>query len=736
MRHKINFLVATGVHAQNLQFTNAQRTGNSFKYRVDINQNYIENQTVLQAVCTNTRDRTAAITYSLHGSNIFAIDQDTGTVTLKMDGLTLDDGGTYSVTIQCSSQLAGTNRQQHMSATLNVNFRVENDYPPVFSHQTRLNFTFCENHNISRDNNVIFDFDAMDEDRGVCGRIRYSIESLSAKGVFQIDSITGVLSFAGPLDYEKEDHYTIVVAAGPRKIHRSRCSSPVVDRAQATVDIFVTDVNDTPPQFESDIYDVIIEENSPPRVILRVTCSDPDTQSFLVYSIVDVDSHSEFLIDSEGNISLTTTLDYETNPSLNITVSCQDTESVSNQVDYAQIHIAVSPVNEHRPEIVPSSILLLIEDVTSPGTKLVSPVPDSNARETYGVIDEDRSLNHNQYNFSMTVYPDYEGYFSLNHMTGELSLQKKFECGQDWPRIVIAISVCDRADIDACNMLSVTIFVSVSDCIPYFRRNQTVVSVSESTLGGTNILSLPCRDVNNTNVTVTILPNNQDSEVLKFFSFNQQEGSIYLLRSLDYEHKETYTLQLSCKNSHDSVASAEVKVSVLPENDNSPLFDRSVYIINVTTPIQAMPAQIGQLQATDLDRAVGGNLTYSLVNPSQYFTLQPNGRILLSNTLPDSVSVFVLEARASDGDFSANTTIIVITQENTAASQTDEEGSVSMEDYMILIAVFATVLFLMVLVMVLSWFILCRRLHRRAKRRCEMGGVLCNKVVTTNTQEQ
>ena len=679
------------------------------------------NQTILQIQCTDAQNPRAEITYSLHSTDRFSIDRDTGTVRLIVDGLSLVHGTMYSATVQCtSSQSNGVSRRR--SATLHVTYLIVNEFTPVFLNygSPPPKFVFIENNNITGDKAIIYDFNAEDEDRGVCGQISYSIESLHSPEVFQINKTTGVLSFSQPLDYETEDRHTIVISAGSPNI--VQCSSPAAPRATATIYINVDDINDTPPQFDNDIYNVSIEEKSSPRDIITVNCRDPDTSSHIIYDILD--THNLFVIDTGGTVGFTAEeLDYETNPMFSLTVSCEDTVGISKQIDYAKINIAILPVNEHRPIITPETRILSITDTAIPqGALLISPVPGSNPLETYTVIDRDHGLNHNQYNFTISgngIDEKYKSFFALNRTTGDLTLQKKLDktqCGQDGippDRIDFSITVCDVPEVKVCNMLSVTIYIVIGECIAHFPQQEIALSLKESSLTGTNLLSLPCEDfVNSTNKTVTIL---QDSYVTQPFSYSQQDGSLVLSQSLDYEREEVYTLQLMCNNSYNSVATVTVEVKVLPENDNPPFFDKSVYIINI---VQNIPQLVGQIEAKDLDKDVGGDIVYSLTKPSQYFTVNENGHIYLSDNVPDSENAFVLEVRASDGNFSANATIVILR---------DSVDSMSNNDHKVLIIVFSFILFLMAVLLIVSWIwcLFCRRSRGKYSR----GGLQNRSIV-------
>lgn len=105
---------------------------------------------------------------------------------------------------------------------------------------------------------------AADGDEGTNGQVRYAIVSGDANNEFRIDSVTGVITVAKPLDREKKPSYTLTVQSSDRG------SSPRTDTT--TVSIILKDVNDYIPTFELSPYSVNVPENleTLPKVILQV----------------------------------------------------------------------------------------------------------------------------------------------------------------------------------------------------------------------------------------------------------------------------------------------------------------------------------------------------------------------------------------------------------------------------------------------------------------------------------
>ena len=632
---------------------------------------------------------------------------------LAVDSLTLEDGRRYDARIRCSSSAYSSD----VTASLRVHYRLKNEFSPVFSISNQLQLFFTENNDISGDNAIIYDFNATDNDRGACGLISYSITSRNAD-LFQINSTTGVLSFVWPLDRETRDQYTVLIQAS-----NPLCPTDEVNRiARSSVDIRVVDANDTPPQFTQVLYNANISENTKGRhLLLKVVCNDPDTNSQVSYFLQDP-RPDPFFMDHEGNIFVEETFDYETTPSFSFLVFCRDERGSEGQVGNATVNVAIIPVNEYRPTFMPSSLVVTLLDIAPGGTVIVAPVEqDSNAMKTYTVTDKDRGSNHGEYNFtiSFTDGSNYSENLDFHYKTGILRLKQKFvktACGQDngggiSARISVRITACDIQNLPSCEILNVELFVLTSNCTVYFPRNSTDISVSELTPSGEIILSLPCEDHSNyTNKTVTISSPNNDNDSNKHFAYNSKSGNLYLSAPLDYEVKDVFSIQLICKNDYNTTASVHVAVSVLPENEYRPVFDESVYIVRLDDQVETLPLSIEQITANDRDRGVGGNLTYSLAEPSQYFTISPDGQLLLSQILPESETLFWIVAIVSDGEFSANATIIIATSSQSVKAEDSEY-------YTVLVVVFSATFIFVVILLLLSWSLVCHLLCRRSRKK-------------------
>ena len=225
----------------------------------------------------------------------------------------------YTVTIEATD---GTFTN---AVTISVNVSDVNDNPPIF---TNLPTTLT----VSEDTPVgtvlyqvtaeDFDFDAT---------VQYSL--LNFADIFNINSITGVISLSDLLDYEQTQEYTLTIQALD--------SAPPTMTSQEILFIRVLNVNE-PPQFDPEVYTVAVDENSFIRIALNA--SDPENET-LVYMFND--PTSLFNINPlTGIVSSTDVLDYENQQQINLTVRVTDS---GNNFDTAYIFIDVLDLNDNTP---------------------------------------------------------------------------------------------------------------------------------------------------------------------------------------------------------------------------------------------------------------------------------------------------------------------------------------------------------------------------------------------------
>lgn len=158
-----------------------------------------------------------------------------------------------------------------------------NDHRPIFSQELYQASVF-ENVTV---NSTILRVHARDLDSSSAGGIVYSLHERNDNGTFLMNSSSGEINLARPLDFEETKHYLLVVKATDTFLPNDTLD--VVGAANdsnasisffsfANVSLSVLDVNDNPPRFARDFYSVSIIENLPTgSLVARVHATDQDS---------------------------------------------------------------------------------------------------------------------------------------------------------------------------------------------------------------------------------------------------------------------------------------------------------------------------------------------------------------------------------------------------------------------------------------------------------------------------
>ena len=134
---------------------------------------------------------------------------------------------------------------------------------------------------------------------------------------FTIDESTTEIEVQGPLDYETQNEYSLVVQA----------THPQSAATTTTVTITVTDVAE-PPAFETNSYDFSVPEDAAAgQDIGTISATDQDANDTLTYAIISGNETGTFRLttaESGVQLSVTTALDYEAESTYSLTVEATD----------------------------------------------------------------------------------------------------------------------------------------------------------------------------------------------------------------------------------------------------------------------------------------------------------------------------------------------------------------------------------------------------------------------------
>ena len=148
--------------------------------------------------------------------------------------------------------------------------------------------------------------------------------------------------------------------------------------------------------------------------------------------------------------------------------------------------------------------------------------------------------------------------------------------------------------------------------------------MSEDAVTGAVVLVVSASDLDSGDEgRVTYHITNTDDGV---FSITSDTGNITVNSSLDYEQQTAYNLTVVAQD-HDPLSqkssSTHVYVTVLDVNDNSPSFNKPVYLVNISEGVP-IGSVVLAVNATDYDAGVNSLLNYSISGGSGSGVFQIN----------------------------------------------------------------------------------------------------------------
>ncbi|KAM3877970.1 cadherin-like protein 26 [Diretmus argenteus] len=170
------------------------------------------------------------------------------------------------------------------------------------------------------------------------------------KGVFSLHRESGILSVNKAVDYEEQKTFRLKFEA--RKTDLSMDT-------QLGVEIDILDINDNPPRFQRDLYEISIEQNTAQGShLLTVVAYDRDqagtpnsTFHYEIKSVSPNPPNAEFFVDELGSISFKGCLDYEAGGAYTVLVEAKDHGEVVSLSSSTTVLIHVQDGNNHLPTI-------------------------------------------------------------------------------------------------------------------------------------------------------------------------------------------------------------------------------------------------------------------------------------------------------------------------------------------------------------------------------------------------
>ncbi|XP_029995592.1 protocadherin-18a isoform X1 [Sphaeramia orbicularis] len=201
--------------------------------------------------------------------------------------------------------------------------------------------------------------------------------------------------------------------------------------------------------------------------------------------------------------------------------------------------------------------------------------------------------------------------------------------------------------------------LDINDNAPQFARAVIPIEISESAAVGARIPLDSATDPDvgeNSLYTYALEPNNFFKIDIQSRSDGVKYAELVVLRELDREVRSGYELQYTASDRGvpPRTGSTLLKISVTDSNDNSPVFEKSSYVINLpeNAPIGSM---LIDLNATDADDGTNAKIVYSFsshVSPKimETFKINPDsGHLTLIRRVDyETINSYDIDVQAQD----------------------------------------------------------------------------------------
>uniref|UniRef100_A0A8C4H5R1 Cadherin domain-containing protein n=1 Tax=Dicentrarchus labrax TaxID=13489 RepID=A0A8C4H5R1_DICLA len=470
------------------------------------------------------------------------------------------------------------------SGTVNIDITVldANDNVPVFN-QSVYKAYVMEN---TMKGTSIVTVNATDADSGSNGLITYSLSKMkgSAANIFSIDEITGTISVAGQIDYEKDRKYELRVEA--------KDQGGLTGTSKVIIDVF--DINDNAPVINSMSFSSPVSEDAPPGTtiaILNIKDADSEKNGQIKCSI---DGKLPFKIESSltnyYNLISDQHFDRESVSEYSITITATDlgTPPLSSS---RKLHLKISDVNDNPPLFDKNSYSSYITENNSPGVSIFAlSARDSdwnqNARISY-LLEE----------IQVSGSP-VSTYVSLNSETGVLNAVRSFDYEQI-KQLQLIVKAQDGGSPPLSSNVSVKIMIQDQNDNP----PQVLYPVQT---GGSLVAEMVPRSADVGYLVTKVVAVDVDSGQNAWLSYKLQKATDRALFEVGLQNGEIRTIrQVTDKDA------VKQRLTVIVEDNGQP--SRSATVIVNVAVADSFPEVLSEFTDFTHDKEYNDNLTFYLV---------------------------------------------------------------------------------------------------------------------------
>ncbi|XP_052077487.1 protein dachsous-like [Mytilus californianus] len=481
--------------------------------------------------------------------------------------------------------------------TLEINVADENDNSPVFV-LSSYHATLAE---LSAVGTVLsVDVNATDADSGTNAQIVYSILNDDAAS-FSINPQTGQMKTTQEIVFNPANQIITVTVKAQDSGSPSRSST-------VAVKVNITQVNQSPPVFESSNYTSVVSESERTGYsVLHVGISG--SGHIIDYSIVSGHDNKFRINQKTGIISVNGDLDREKKDKYALQISAVVRGSPP-QTTSTNVNIFVGDVNDIVPEFTQTEYGITLQEDYNTGQVFMS----------VSAKDTDAGSNA-EITYSITSGND-EGIFEINPDNGNLNIGSPLDYEtRTSHKLVICAKDCKQCtnSVRLSGYASVQINVTdINDNVPHFPQPFYFLTVKEKEPNMTLVGEVHAndRDAGHFGILTYQIDSNKNHD--QFFYVDPKNGNIYSKRIFDFENlpslqtgNHNYELTITATDEGRLYTSAPVVIKIADVDEFFPEFFSDKFVFSV--PGNAKPnTVIGQVNATDKDGGAAGRIFYTL----------------------------------------------------------------------------------------------------------------------------
>uniref|UniRef100_A0A803VIU0 Cadherin-23 n=1 Tax=Ficedula albicollis TaxID=59894 RepID=A0A803VIU0_FICAL len=468
----------------------------------------------------------------------------------------------------------------------------------------------------------------------------FGVVGEEASRYFAVESVTGVVWLRQPLDRETKSEFTVEFSVSD--------SEGVI---KGTVNIQVGDVNDNAPQFHNQPYSVRIPENTPvgtPIFIVNATDPDQGAGGSVLYSFQPPSNF--FAIDSgRGIVTVIRELDYEVTQAYQLQVNATDQDKNKPLSTLANLAITITDVQDMDPIFINLPYSTNIYENSPPGTtvRMITAIDQDKGRP--------RGIGYT------IVSGNTNSIFALDYISGALTLNGPLD--RENPLysagFILTVKGTELNDDRTPSNASVTttfniLVIDINDNAPEFNSSEYSVAIPElAQVGFALPLFIQVQDKDEVSVfEVYLVGNNSHHFIISPTSIQgKADIRVRVAVPLDFETIPRYEFSLFANESvPDHVGFARVRINLINENDNRPVFSKALYNVSLLENT-TVGTTVLQVHATDNDVGTYGKVSYFFSDDPDHFSLDKDtGVIVLTARLDfESTQRYTLTVIARDG---------------------------------------------------------------------------------------